>query len=107
MKTFQTYLTIGLISYSKELHGCATFRLSISFNLFQIGRWSSVTLDTLNETFGDDMTSQIGTTLYVAPEMNAEKTTASYNQKVKNTIKCKPIPVHKMWRSWRASVNPK
>ena len=36
----------------------------------------------LNETFGDDMTGQIGTTLYVAPEMNAGKATATYNQKV-------------------------
>ena len=44
--------------------------------------------ETLNETFdGDgDMTSQIGTTLYVAPEVNAGKSTATYNQKVKNLL---------------------
>jgi hypothetical protein len=38
----------------------------------------------LNESsFDGDMTGQIGTALYVAPEMNAGKTTATYNQKVK------------------------
>ena len=50
---------------------------------------ASLTLnETLNETFdGDgDMTSQIGPTLYVAPEINAGKATTTYNQKVKNLL---------------------
>jgi len=37
----------------------------------------------LNESsFDGDLTGQIGTALYVAPEMNAGRTTATYNQKV-------------------------
>ncbi len=74
--------------------GLLDLKFSLSSNddelnlALQIGRWtvpSSSAMDvSLNESsFDGDMTGQIGTALYVAPEMNAGKTTATYNQKVK------------------------